>query len=256
MIRHAWKKCDIVSFDFDVVINLIKTKKAARLIAQRSTTSSLDSYSCLQRTSKRSQSLKKNVEALRTHYEEFDNFNVEAQQMFRYIKDIETQINTLKLHTRDLNACTTVFVKRAQRDDYTEIVAATSDVMYIDDCRALHSERAKKKKKKIDRKVKRDVAKRRKIAKQLARDTTASRVNEIETSRMTELKFAEWERQMQLKIEAFLPLKELVDEEDYQSLYSYMPSSAQWCINCCCNRHRFRPSNARSNHVFTASIAA
>ena len=112
-IRHVFRRCDIVPFDFSVVINSMKFKRAAKKVALELTTSkSIDSDECFQRISRESQSLKKNTKALRSYYEENDDFVVDAKQMHRFLKAIDTQFEALKLRSRDLDHCLKVFVKR------------------------------------------------------------------------------------------------------------------------------------------------
>ena len=53
LIRHSFRRTNIASFDLSVVIDSMKSKRAARLTIMRSITSSSDSYDCLQRVTSR-----------------------------------------------------------------------------------------------------------------------------------------------------------------------------------------------------------
>ena len=65
----------------------------------------------------------------------------------------------MKLYTRNLNDCQRAFVKRNNRERFSNIIVCFSDVIIVRDCRKLHSTRLIKKLKKAKNKAKREIAK-------------------------------------------------------------------------------------------------
>ena len=112
--RNAFKKCEIVSFELEIILDSLKAK-----INETRTKKFVISFSlfneCLQRTSRESQSHKRNIQILRVYYVKHENFNVNSRQIFRFLKNNEFQFHTLQLHTRDLNNVLEIIVKRDSR---------------------------------------------------------------------------------------------------------------------------------------------
>ena len=112
--RNAFKKCEIVSFELEIILDSLKAK-----INETRTKKFVISFSlfneCLQRTSRESQSHKRNIQILRVYYVKHENFNVNSRQMLRFLKNNEFQFHTLQLHTRDLNNVFEIIVKRDSR---------------------------------------------------------------------------------------------------------------------------------------------
>ena len=112
--RNAFKKCEIVSFELEIILDSLKAK-----INETRTKKFVISFSlfneCLQRTSRESQSHKRNIQILRVYYVKHENFNVNSRQMLCFLKNNEFQFHTLQLHTRDLNNVFEIIVKRDSR---------------------------------------------------------------------------------------------------------------------------------------------
>ena len=65
----------------------------------------------------------------------------------------------MKFHTRDLNDCQRIFVKRNNRERFSNIITYFNDVIIVRNCRKLHFIYLIKKLKKTKNKAKREIAK-------------------------------------------------------------------------------------------------
>ena len=142
--------------------------------------------------------------------------------MLNFIKNTERQINTLQLHTRDLDDCLKVVVKRFERVSYSEIVAAKHDIVIVNDCRELHSKRDKKKKKQLERQIKRAANKTQKVVDQQTKKLATARVEAA--VKLVELKTIHDSTNIVMKKKAMLKMKLSIDEENYRSSYALSTS--------------------------------
>ena len=76
-----------------------------------------------------------------------------------FLKVSEKQTIVLKFHTRNLNDCQRIFIKRNNRERFSNIVICFNDVIIVQNCRKLHFIRLIKKLKKAKNKIKRETAK-------------------------------------------------------------------------------------------------
>ena len=141
--RNAFKKCEIVSFELEIILDSLKAK-----INETRTKKFVISFSlfneCLQRTSRESQSHKRNIQILRVYYVKHENFNVNSRQMLCFLKNNEFQFHTLQLHTRDLNNVFEIIVKRDSRVNISIWRVDINDIIYVHQCKEQISNRLKK----------------------------------------------------------------------------------------------------------------
>jgi len=61
--------------------------------------------------------------------------------MFRFLRDTNTQANTLTLYTRNLNRATKIFVAKTQQEAFSQTIVFLSKVMYVSKIRINYFER-------------------------------------------------------------------------------------------------------------------
>ena len=157
-IRNAWRRCGINPFNPEVVLAPMKAKINENA-ATRPITPPPDSNECLRRTPRGPDSYRRNIFALKEHYVEHRNFNISSHQMTRFLKVIESMINTLQLTTRDLENAQKETAQREGRNSLPGWRAKTSGIIRVEQCREQFSERAKKEAAAAERKAIREAAK-------------------------------------------------------------------------------------------------
>ena len=165
IIKHAWKRCDIISINSNIVLKFLKKKHAAEVISNRFITASSDFDNWLKRTSRELRSMRKNIKTFQEEYEEIDEFEViyGQHQIFRFFKAIEQQSHALKFQTKDLNACLKVAAKKKARDRLSKTMIIKSDVIIVGDIRKSYSEHLKKWIIELEDKIKKKIKKINKI---------------------------------------------------------------------------------------------
>ena len=138
-----------------MIIDSLKERRDCE--TQFSDTSSISKIDdCFQRTSRDLSSHKQHIKVFRDQFRH--DLNIEIF-ILRFLKISEKQIIVLKFHTQNLNDCQRVFVKRNNRERFSNIVVCFNDVIIVRDCRKFHFIRLIKKLKKAKSKAKREIAK-------------------------------------------------------------------------------------------------
>ena len=171
-IRNAWRRCGLWPYDPDVVLNPMKDKMIERANVRPITPPPVDD--CLQRTPHGPDSLKKNIRALQDHRVQFGNYNINEDQMERFLKGSEASLYTLELTIRDLDSARRDTAKKAKRASLPGYRAKTSGIITVGQCREQFSERAKKEAAATERKAIREAAK---AEKQAAKDAEEALAN-------------------------------------------------------------------------------
>jgi hypothetical protein len=166
-ICHAFMIIDIVSFNLDMMLDVIRQKQINQQ-QSRTLSSDLDLINFANRTSQESNSIRKydSKLLLTLHNIELDenNMNQKTVQRFqRFVRDSMTVVSTLNLITRDLEVMQRVITSRKARASLENQMTAKSEIIKISQCRELCSIRKKKEKEKLKRKEKRDAKKASKI---------------------------------------------------------------------------------------------
>jgi len=132
-----------VSFNFAIVINLLRTKVVVKQVVRKlKTTSSLQILNkCFLRTSRESQLIKKVINYIVDFYREKSIFNVHLELLFRLFKRTKKQTNTLKLVMQNLNKCLIAIIARKERRLQRSIVVVTNVIKSITtrDCKHIIS---------------------------------------------------------------------------------------------------------------------
>ena len=159
-IRNAWRRCGLNPLNPNVVLGPMKAKIAetAAIAAARPATPVRDPTDCLRRTPRGPESYRRNIFALKEHFVEHRNFNVEPRQMDRFIKGTEAMVNTLQLTTRDLEAAQKDTAQTTGRDAIPKYRAKTSGIISVAECREQYSERVEKEAAKAEAKAIREAA--------------------------------------------------------------------------------------------------
>ena len=91
IIKHAWKRCGIISMNLSIVLKFLKKKHVVEVISNRFITASSNFDDWLKRTSRELRSVRKNIKIFQKKYEEIDEFEViyDQHQIFRFFKAIE-----------------------------------------------------------------------------------------------------------------------------------------------------------------------
>ena len=113
-----------------MIIDSLKKRRNREI--QLSNTSSISKVdNCLQRTSRDFSSHKQHIKILRDQFRHDLNTKVFVLQ---FLKINEKQITVLKYYTRDLNDCQRIFVKRNNRERFSNIVTCFNDVIIVRNC--------------------------------------------------------------------------------------------------------------------------
>ncbi len=158
-IRHAFRITSIVSFNLDMMLEIIRQKQIIQL-----RTLSSDSINFANRTSQKSNSIRKydSKLLLTLHNIESDEDNMNQKTMHRFqqfVQDAMIIVNTLNLIIRDLESMQRVIKSRKTRASLEDQVIAKSVFIKISQCRKLCSIQKKKEKKRLKRKKERDAKK-------------------------------------------------------------------------------------------------
>ncbi len=147
-LRHAFARTGIVPFNPLVVIDPLRTRLAVRQAATRRqiTPPPQDPDECFIRTPQGPESIKKVINHIRDFYREEGIFNVHPDLLFRLLKTVEEQADTLKLVTEDLTECLTATAARKERRQQRGTIAANNITGPVTarDCRAMISMRAQR----------------------------------------------------------------------------------------------------------------
>ena len=137
-----------------IIDSLKKRRDHEDLFSDTSSASKVEVKDYLQRTSRDLSLHKQHIKALRDQFK--NNLNNEIS-VLRFLKISERQTTALKLHTRYLNNCQRVSVKRNNRERFANTVVCFSDVIIVQNYRKLYFIRLIKKLKKAKNKVKREI---------------------------------------------------------------------------------------------------
>jgi hypothetical protein len=147
-LRHAFARTGIVPFNPAVVIDPLRAKFADRQAARGSaiTPPPQDPDECFIRTPQGPQSIKKVINHIHDFYGEEGTFNVHPDLLFRLLRRVEEQADTLKLVEEDLNECLIATAARKERRQQRGTVAANNVTGPVTarDCRAMVSVRAQR----------------------------------------------------------------------------------------------------------------
>ena len=113
-----------------MIIDSLK-KRRDREVQLSNTSSASEADNCFQRTSRDLSSHKQHIKALRDQFRH--DLNTETS-VLRFLKINEKQTIVLKLHTRDLNDCQQVFVKRNNRERFSNIIICFNDIIIVRNC--------------------------------------------------------------------------------------------------------------------------
>ena len=117
-----------------MIIDSLKKRRDREI--QLSDTSSISKINdCFQRTSRDFSSHKQHIKIFRDQFR-YD-LNIETS-VLRFLKISEKQTIVLKFYTRDLNDCQRVFVKRNNRERFSNIIICFNDVIIVRNCRKFH----------------------------------------------------------------------------------------------------------------------
>jgi len=206
-LRHAFARTGIVPFNPAVVIDPLRAKFAARQAARGSTITPppQNSDECFIRTPQGPESIKKVINHIRDFYGEEGTFNVHPDLLFRLLRRVEEQADTLKLIEKDLNECLTATAARKERRQQRGTVAANNVTGPVTarDCRAMVSMRAQRIAELAVAKAEQEVQR---VAKKLAADALkAAKKKATETTRAA--KRSEKRSQDKTRKEAFAARK-------------------------------------------------
>ena len=76
IIKHIWKRCDIISMNLSIVLKLLKKKHVIEIILNWLITASSDFDDWLKRTSRELRSMRKNIKTFQEKYEKIDEFEI------------------------------------------------------------------------------------------------------------------------------------------------------------------------------------
>ncbi len=164
-IRHAFRITDIVSFNLDVMLDIIRQKQVIR---SRISSSDIESR-FNDRTSRELDSIRKYETKLQRALINIElNERIMIKKMIddfqRFLINTMMTVDTLNLITRDLEVMQRIITSRKARASLEDQMAAKSEVIKISQCRKLCSIRKKKEKEKLKRKEERDAKKASKIS--------------------------------------------------------------------------------------------
>jgi len=143
-LRHAFARTGIVPFNSAVVIDPLRAKVAAR--RSNITQPPQDPDDCFIRTPQGPESIKKVINHIRDFYREEGTFNVHPDLLFRLLKRVERQTDTLKLIEKNLKECLIAIAARKDRRQQRGTIAANNVTgpVTAKDCRAMISMRAQR----------------------------------------------------------------------------------------------------------------
>ena len=161
IIKHAWKRCDIISINLNIILKFLKKKHVVKINSNWFIIASSDFDDWLKRTLRELRSMRKNIKTFRKKYEEIDEFEViyNQHQIFRLFKAIEQQNHELKLQTKDLNVCLKVVAKKKARDYLLKMMIIKNDIIIVNNIRKLYFKRLKKWITELKNKIKKKIKK-------------------------------------------------------------------------------------------------
>ena len=153
-IRHVFKITDLVSFNSNMMLNIIREK-----IRRDLRTFSSFFLSLFDRIFRSSESIVKYNKELQCAFAQIksdDESTVNKTIMKRFIRDFIVSTHFMTLVTRDLLFIQMIISSRSKRISLTSTIAAKREVIKISECRDLCSKRKTKKNEKAKRKKKRE----------------------------------------------------------------------------------------------------
>ena len=117
IIKSAWRKIDIHSFNFSVVLNFLRQRQAS-LKTKVITSSCSLILRTLEQIFHDSEIIKASAKVL---HQDLTCDEIIVDHFLRFVKDFEMLIETFKLHTRNLNNCLKISESRKHRKRYSQI---------------------------------------------------------------------------------------------------------------------------------------
>ena len=156
IVKNVWKLIEIVSFDSSVIIDSLKKHRDREVLLSNTSSISKFEDDCFQRTSRDFSLHKQHIKIFRDRFR--NDLNIDAS-ILRFLKINEKQTTALKFHTRNLNNCQRTFVKRNNRERFSNTVICFNNVIIVRNCWKLYSIHLIKKLKKVKSKAKRETVK-------------------------------------------------------------------------------------------------
>ena len=192
-LRNAWKRCNINSFNFEVILSSMKFTiitiiENSMIDATKFVIFFFDSIECFRRTFHDFDSHKRNIYVLKKHYVEHFNFNVSFRQMNQFIKSSKSLLHILKLTIRNFQNARKNIVKKIDRNNLSNYKVKISDIIIVSQCRKQYFERIKKKTAKTKKKVKRETAKTKKETAKVVEELINTQTKKSEKKKNIETK--------------------------------------------------------------------
>ena len=113
-----------------IIDSLKKRRDREALLLNTSSISEFEN-NCFQRTSRDLNSHKQHIKVFRNRFRNDLNIDV---FVLRFLKISEKQTIILKFYTQDLNNCQRTFVKRNNRERFSNIVICFNNVIIVQNC--------------------------------------------------------------------------------------------------------------------------
>ena len=163
-IRNVWRRTDIYSFNFEVVLNLIRNRIFERANAEvaRSSTFSMQNFESLNRTPRKSTTMRKTFRFLNHFHQKHEFYNINSSHMRRFVKITRRLIHSFELHTRDFDSALKTIAKRKKRANFRKYKTFTFEIIKAEKCKFMYITKKTKNKKIEKRKTQREFAKKQK----------------------------------------------------------------------------------------------
>ena len=168
IIANVWRRIDIYSFNFEIVLDFIRNKiferkrKDVVRVARFNTFSFMQNYESLNKISRKIATMRKTSRFLNHFQKKHESFNINSLHMRRFVKIIRRIIHVFEFHTRNFNFALKTIVKRKQRTNLKNYKSFESELVEANECKFMYITKKTRNKKIEKRKIKRKIAKKKK----------------------------------------------------------------------------------------------